>query len=194
MSTSVFVAVLIVLIALGAAFMAKAGDKHRAIDRKLKSLSDFHPTVSSIQTSLTSALAIDAERKKLAILRASATPEHEWRHSVYSFDDVVAVELVKDGSSIIKTQRGSQLAAAAIGGALLGPAGLIVGGLSGSKTQQNMIEKLALKIYVNDLVFPVQEIVFLHWPNGGIPPHLAELAVAETEQWYSRLRVIVEKQ
>lgn len=193
MNTSVLVALLVVVIGLGAAFIAKAGDKHRAIGRKLKSLPDFDPTVSSVQPSLSSALAIDAERRKLAILRASGKTENDWRLSVYAFDDLVAVELVKDGSSITKTHRGSQLAGAAIGGALLGSAGLIVGGLSGSKSQQNMIEKLAIKIYVDDLVFPVQEIVFLHWPNGGIPPHHAELAIAETEQWYGRLRVILEK-
>lgn len=193
MSATVVVIGLVALVAFVAIFMARANNKHQEIDQKLKSLPDFTPAVSIIQASLTSALAIDLERKKLAIVRALGNSATEWRHFIYPFDEIVAVELVRNGSSIIKTQRGSQVAGAAIGGVLLGPAGLIVGGLSGSKTQQDMIEKLSLRIYVNDLLAPVQEVIFLNYPNSGIPPHLVQAAVMEIEQWHGRIKILIDR-
>src|SRR5690606_29265007 len=89
-------------------------------------------------------------------------------------------------------QRGSQLAGAVAGGILLGPAGLIVGGLSGAKRQESKIEKLSLKLYTNDLMMPIQELFFLDYPGAGADPQQIQPILRDLDQWYGRLRVIVE--
>lgn len=82
---------------------------------------------------------------------------------------------------------------AAVGGALLGPAGLLVGGLSGSQRQENKVQKLSIKLYTNDLISPVQELFF--WDSGsqGIDPTQIKPIIQELDQWYRRLRIIVEQ-
>ena len=72
----------------------------------------------------------------------------------------MAVEVCKNGTSLIKTNRGSQVAGAAIGAILLGPMGLLVGAVTGSKRKSEKINRLSLKIYVSDVLNPVREIVF----------------------------------
>jgi hypothetical protein len=67
-----------------------------------------------------------------------------------------------------KTNRGGQAVGAAVGAALLGPAGLLLGGLTGSKQNIEQVDKLSLKIYTNDLINPVHEIVF-HNLSGSKP-------------------------
>lgn len=194
MLTTVVTAGLVALVIFGFIFMTGSNDKRRAIERGLQDLPDFDPVIIGIQNSMQSERALDPARRKLAIVQAPGRFEREWRFVVYGSDDVAGVELVKDGVSITKTQRGSQLVGAAIGGTLLGPAGLIVGGLSGAQEQRSQIEKLSIKILVNDLLAPVQEVVFLDHPNGGIPPQLALPVIQEAELWHSRVKLLVESE
>lgn len=163
------------------------------LDEKLKAIPDFTPAVSYKSSICKNAIAIDIEREKIAVLlNPMKLKQLEVRPSVYGFSDLIAVELVRDGASVIKTQRGSQLAGAAAGGLLLGPAGLIVGGLSGSKRQASKIEKLSIKLYTNDLMMPVQELFFLDFPGTGADPKQIQPILRDLDQWYGRLRVIVE--
>lgn len=168
-----------------------------ALSDRLKAIPDFSAEISYTPPAFKNAIALDLEREKIAVLiDPLRLRQLEWKPVVYSFSDLIAVEVIKDGSSVIKTQRGSQLAGAAIGGVLLGPAGLLVGGLSGGKTQQNKIEKLALKLYTNDLTMPVQEILFWNSPGVGVDPNQPGIqdAAKQLDQWYGRLRAIIEKQ
>lgn len=163
------------------------------LDRKLKAIPDFTPTLSYKSSMCKNAIAIDVEREKIAVLlNPLKIRQLEVKPSVYSFDDLLAVELVRDGASVTKTQRGSQMTGATVGGLLLGPAGLIVGGLSGSKRQVSKIEKLSIKLYANDLITPVQELFFLDFPGAGADPQQIQPILRDLDQWYGRLRVIVE--
>lgn len=177
-----------------ATLLIRSGNRiDSALDGKLNSIFDFTPTLSYKSTSSKNAIAIDIEREKIAVLldtrkvgQCGAQP------SVFGFDELLAVEVVRDDASVIKTQRGSQMAGAAVGSLLLGGAGLIVGGLSGSKRQESRIGKLSLKLYTNDLLMPVQEIFFLDLPGLGADPRHFEHVIHEMDQWYGRLRAIVE--
>lgn len=124
------------------------------------------------------------------VLNAVKTGSMSLDPVVYPFDDLIAVEVIKDDISITKTNRGSQAAGAAIGGVLLGPAGLLLGGLSGSKRNENKITKLSLKLYTNNLAFPVQEILFWDSGNNGVDPNALNPVINEMDQWYGRLRAI----
>lgn len=83
----------------------------------------------------------------------------------YRTSDVVSVEVLRDGATISSTDRGSQLAGAAIGGLAFGGVGALLGGLSGSKRSRATIQNIGLKIIVDDRVAPVHLIDFFRSPK-----------------------------
>lgn len=168
----------------------------RYYDRDMRRVCGYHygAWLRGSRTYGDAAIAIDVEREKIAVLlNPLKIRQLEVKPSVYGFDDLIAVELVRDGASVTKTQRGSQMTGAAVGSLLLGPAGLIVGGLSGAKRQVSKIEKLSIKLYANDLITPVQELFFLDFPGTGADPQQIQPILRDLDQWYGRLRVIVER-
>lgn len=89
--------------------------------------------------------------------------------SKFSFDKFEEVEVLNNGNTFTKTNRGSQAAGAAVGAALLGPAGLLVGGLSGSTTGKEKIEQVKIRLRFQDDLAPLQEIVIFNSEiKGGI--------------------------
>ncbi|OMD81180.1 hypothetical protein [Paenibacillus odorifer] len=81
--------------------------------------------------------------------------------NVYNANDIIEIELIEDGNSIIKTSRGNQLGGALVGAAVAGGVGAIIGGLSGKGVQQDTVTQLSLKIIVNNIKNPVVIINFL---------------------------------
>ncbi|MET0240584.1 MAG: hypothetical protein ABW184_11885 [Sphingobium sp.] len=61
-----------------------------------------------------------------------------------------SVEIEKNGQTAVVTNRGSQALGATVGGLLLGPLGLLMGGVTGSKRQHERVNQLAIKIILND--------------------------------------------
>ncbi|WP_348920165.1 SHOCT domain-containing protein [Enterococcus rotai] len=61
---------------------------------------------------------------------------------IYSFDQVTGYEVVEDGNTL--TSGG--LGRAAVGAMTFGPAGAIIGAITGKKKSQNIIENLKIKI------------------------------------------------
>jgi len=172
-----------------------AVDKGREnfIDQRLSGIQDFSADLIFKSGTCDNAIAIDRGRKKIAVvLNAVKTRSMSLTPIVYPFDELIAIEVVRDDMSVTKTNRGSQAAGAAVGGVLLGPAGLLLGGLSGSKRNENKITKLSLKLYTTDLAFPVQEIYFWDGGSNGVDPSVLQPVIAEMDQWYGRLRVITE--
>ena len=103
-------------------------------------------------------LAINREQGQVALGSVSAPKQ-------YSLSTITQVEVLRDGASITSTNRGSQLAGAAIGALALGGIGLLLGGLTGSKRNQNTIHSIAIKIVVDDSTSPVHTIEFFKSPD-----------------------------
>lgn len=80
---------------------------------------------------------------------------------------------------------------AAAGGILLGPAGLLLGGLSGSKRQEELLKKVSLKVFTNDLISPVEEIVFFDGGPNGMPADRAKMFLDNLDQWHGRFQTIL---
>lgn len=132
-------------------------------------------------------LAIDTKTNRFAIGTNSSDVK------VFNFSQLVSVEVLKNGTSISKTNRGSQVAGAAIGAVLLGPIGLLLGGLTGSKRSVEKIDKLSLKIYTDDLLRPANEIVFFDMPKTKPDSILVKAASEELDTWFGRFQTIMHK-
>lgn len=178
---------------LGIAAVVHGSAVESNLTAKLNGVPNFSPTVSYCSSMCKNAIAIDTERKKIAFVpNPMKLRVLEVKPIITSFSDLIAVEVVRDGGSITRTQRGSQIAGAAIGGALLGPAGLIVGGLSGSTLHQSKISKLSIKLYTNDIISPLQEIFFLDLSGAGADAHQIQPILRDLDLWYGRLRAVIE--
>ncbi|MCQ1779424.1 hypothetical protein NOJ05_19635 [Neorhizobium galegae] len=166
-------------------------DKHktkRTAEQKssLATRNDFNAEVIHGASFGNFGVAIDSTKQKFAILGAGPEPK------IFDFSQLVAVDLQRDGQTLAKTNRGSQAAGAAVGAVLLGPAGLLLGGLSGSKTSVETIRKLALTIYVSDFTQPAYEISFFqHLGSGGAKPSDLTMQMAELNAWYGRFKTIL---
>lgn len=80
----------------------------------------------------------------------------------YSFSEIVNVEIIRNESILTSTNRGSQVVGASIGGVVFGGAGAIVGGLSGSSRSKKQIEKLTIRVIVDDVASPIYDIVLFY--------------------------------
>jgi hypothetical protein len=165
---------------------AQSGAKKRAA---LASIPGFTAAVSFGGAYFGPGIALDPESNQFAIAKRGKPPE------VYAFDQLIAVEALKNGGSIQKTNRGSQVAGAAVGGLLLGPVGLLLGGVTGSKRIEQKITRLSLKIFTDDLVSPVTEILFFDSPSGSQPGSFAvSIAARQLDEWHGRFQTILHKQ
>lgn len=188
-----FILALGVLGFLSARFMPDNSDRTK-MGRLLDAATDFSPTFSVEEMYNARILAMDTETSRLAFAEAGQPLR------LFRFDELVAVEVVRDGMTIEKTNRGSQAVGAAVGGALLGPAGFLLGGLTGSKRHEGSLSRLVLKITVNDLQRPIIDMVFLDTKAKlkmplakGMKP-IKTSAEERISEWYGRLRIVLHGQ
>ena len=111
------------------------------------------------------------------------------QHKQYPWQSIASVEVIRDGSSITSTNRGSQLMGAAVGEVLLGPLGLLIGGVSGSKRTVQRVSQIGLKIIVDDRIKPIYNFDFLRVPGSGAEPknRLVKSAAQRTEHVHALL-------
>jgi len=152
----------------------------------LTRLPDFSGDVIFAGSKSQGAVAIDVSGKRFAVTRPNQ------KTSIYAFDQLVGVQVEQDGDTVYQTDRGSQLVGAAVGAALAGGAGLIVGGLSASSRSTRAIRRLSLKILTNDVHSPVNEIIFFAHPTGAAPEDIQmKQRAVELDEWYARFRAIL---
>lgn len=151
--------------------------------RAIRNIPNFRSVVfDSFETGC--AIAIDPSRNQIAIR------DRKGKIDRFDFSEIVGAEVVRNGQTVIKTNRGSQLAGAAVGGLLFGAAGAIVGGLSGSERVQEKIRKLSLKLYTRDLHRPIREVVA--YEGHAMSAFLHQSGTEKLDNWYGRMRVILE--
>ena len=109
---------------------------------------------------------------------------------VLNYNQLLSSEIFQDGSSIIKTNRTSQIGGALLGNILIGPIGLLIGGLTGSKTQANKVHKIDLRIVVNDIKNPTHIINFLD-SETNISSFTYQNAIEKARKWQDMLSVII---
>lgn len=160
------------------------GNRQKEQTVALQAIPDFRPAVKFDGASGGPAIAIDPASNKFAIINRTQT-------KVFNFSDLVAVEVLRNGSSVTKTNRGSQVAGAAVGAVLLGPVGLLLGGLTGSKRNVEKVERLSLKIFTNDLISPTHEIVFFGGPKAKPDSPVVKQGAQLLDDWHGRFQTIL---
>lgn len=177
------------LLAPGAAKRAAKEANERAAQlnsQALKAITQFSAEVLFVGGVEESGIGLDIAANRFAIVH----PDKDT--VICSFDDVVSVHLERDGETVHQTDRGSQVAGAAVGAALLGGIGLIVGGLTGMSRTTRKISKLSLKIYTTDVRAPVADVVFFARAKAVGPDDLELKArAAQAEEWYARFQAIL---
>ena len=108
-------------------------------------------------------IALNHDKRAIVLGTVKANRQYPW-------SAIASVEVVRDGASITSTNRGSQLMGAAIGDVLLGPLGLLIGGVTGSKRTVQRVSQIGIKVIVDDRVSPVHTIDFLRVPGTGVDP------------------------
>lgn len=166
----------------------KRKSQNREMERQIESLPAFSPALRFVQPDMALGLFLDPESCQFAIVRQKQAPR------LYDFDQLVAVDVERDGTSLQMTNRGSQMMGAAVGGVLLGGLGLLIGGLTGSKRNEERVKRLSLKLFTNDLHNPVTEVVFFDFPQGVKPDSdLVKLSAQHLDEWYGRFRTILQR-
>ena len=147
----------------------------------LKALPACSPTHYIVGTD-GAALAIDASARKIAFVDRRGVA------STYGFRDIVSVEACKNGVTHTKTNRGSQLAGAAIGKMLFGNTGMLIGGQTGSTTASERVKHLSLKVYVRDVAQPVREICIYRGKAVELTNRSFIKCAQDLDEWYGRIR------
>lgn len=90
---------------------------------------------------------LDDDSKQIAYITDKKT-------KIVKFKDIIAVEMIEDGTTTYSKSMSRTIGGALVGGALAGGAGSIVGGLSASSKQKKKISSLDLRILVRDINKP----------------------------------------
>ncbi|MGF9975334.1 SHOCT domain-containing protein [Viridibacillus arvi] len=168
----------------------------------VKTVENFNGTQEFTSPNLESYIAIDEDNKKVCIIENKHKNTNSWalskslskfdyKYYVYSFDEIIQSEIIKDGVTINKTSRGSQIGGAIIGGALAGGVGAIIGGLGGSSESTSVVNKLELQIAVNNAKKSSYKVIFKS------PYDLGEFITGDEEEkinhWYNLLTLIINR-
>ncbi|MBT2133956.1 hypothetical protein KK137_06380 [Croceibacterium sp. LX-88] len=116
--------------------------------------------VSSYENSV---IAVDQTARRIALGTMESPIQVAW-------EQIASVEIERNGQSLSQTNRGSQVMGAAVGGLLLGPAGLLLGGLTGSKRNVQLVNELSLKVVIDDHTMPVHRVSFFKITGNGLKP------------------------
>jgi len=157
-------------------------------DKIIDTLPDFEATYRHVVTGGHSAVAIDEKRRKIYLMSGAQS-------GILGFDKIASSEIFESGASRIRTDRGSQIAGAAVGAVLLGPVGLVAGALSGSKTSKSELTTLELRIGIDDLKSPVYSLWFFKSPTPGqLEPQAYRYLMGQVAEWHGRFEAIIRSQ
>ena len=189
----VFAFVFWVLVIVGAGIgivllKARARTRNRArdLEEEICDFDGFDPADVYV-SNYADGVAIDRERRLVALADFDG-----W--CVLPIRSIVSCEVIEDGVQIARTNRGSQLAGVAVGGALLGGVGAVIGGLSGSSRSVNNVTTLALRFVTDDFDKPIHDIdLYGALSDKGVPrndpSYTKALEIAEL--WHARVTAMM---
>lgn len=108
----------------------------------------------------------------------------------YLAKDLISVEMFEDGQSILKSGRMRQVGGALVGGMIAGGTGALIGGLGTAHRSKDVVNRIELRIVVDDPDNPTRDIPFL---TGQVlrnsPQH--QFFDSEARAWHGRLAALI---
>jgi len=99
-------------------------------------------------------LAIDQSAKRIALVDNGV-----WH--TFDLKDILESRIIEDGQDVITTSRSSQVGRALVGAVIAGGVGAIIGGVGATQEQKSEVNRISLKIVVNDIRNPSFTLEFL---------------------------------
>lgn len=96
----------------------------------------------------------ETNRNIIAIETVSHTVGVSFTVHQFSYESILSVQLIEDEETIFSKSAARTVGGTLVGGALIGEAGAIVGGLSGSTKQKKKVNNVTLKIVIKNASNP----------------------------------------
>ncbi|WP_343613765.1 hypothetical protein [Novosphingobium sp.] len=177
------IAIFIVFSAIAIMQIAKAN----SVEKAMREINGFNPSHIFSGTHGGAAVAIDPSGKKVCFMESSKS------HKLFNYNDIVSVEVEKNGLSVTKVNRGSQVGRVALGGLLLGPVGLLMGGVTASRRSEEKIKSISLKVYTTNMSSPVKTIHFYKSHSGAdLNNFTVKQAMSLLDSWHGRFLAIID--
>jgi len=133
------------------------------------------------------AIAVDSNARKIMFCENMVLTK-------INFDELISVDIQINDETLHSTKRGSQIASGAIGGLLLGPAGLLVGGLSGKTKAVQQVSKISIKATISNIDNPICEVIIYQGPPINADSWTHNSYSKDADEWIARLSVIISSQ
>ncbi|MCM1567810.1 MAG: hypothetical protein NC238_18025 [Dehalobacter sp.] len=161
--------------------------KKKQMEDELSNI-DFNATQKVMSENGATGIAIDENTKKICLIKNMPTVSTR----IINYNDIISSEILEDSKTITKSQRGSQIGGAVVGGLLLGGVGAVIGGLSGKKQAETKVKKIDLQIIINDIANPMHNIIFLNieTKKDGI---IYRSAIEKASHWQALLTAVIKQ-
>jgi hypothetical protein len=133
------------------------------------------------------AIGVDYEEKRIAV-------SVDGKHCIFPFNSLISVEISENGATVSKTNRGGQMAGAAIGAIALGGVGAVIGGLSSGKTNLEKSNKASINIITNSHEYPYLQVKVYEGPPLDKTGFTYTQLTKDMMPWYGRIKAIIESQ
>lgn len=146
------VGLFVVLLVGGIWAGVSANRKASQMEDEVRNLADFDAADVYVSPHNHAGVAIDRNRHEILL-----TDKKDTR--IFRVESIISCEVLEDGVQLAYANRGSQMLGVAVGGALLGGVGAVVGGLSGSQRTMQRVQSVVLRFTTDDFDNPVHDIV-----------------------------------
>lgn len=163
------------------------------LKRELKKI-DFEDNFTLSADGLSAIKISESEEKLYYATRTEALTE--FNCTGIDFKDILDVSVSSNGNNQISVNKGGLIGGAAIGGALFGGFGAVVGAMSANKTSTEQLKDLTLVITINDLTNPIIKMKMYNRPEGVINTIENERVtniLNHVDEWFGKFTIIMKR-
>jgi hypothetical protein len=174
--------------------------RRASLAHNLRRIQGFRPVQQLFSADGKTALAIDEASKQICL----ATKQRRGKPSirVLPYAELLSSEILEDGASVMRSSRASQ-AGGVVVGALVGTVasggclpvgflGALLGGLTGKKVSDDIVNRLDLALVLNDTAMPRFEVNLLHVTTKKSKVAY-RVSLQKARHWHSVFDVIIKQ-